>query len=99
MQHILYCLLVLKVRAAGAMPTHFMSQFIIDMAEHYTPTSLTIVVDEGILEENVCSISTVYCIGYGEEKLHNMAGLIETFSDDSVLIFMRTIDTIQLENM
>ena len=76
-----------------------MSWFIRELAEHYQPTPLTLVLDEQDnqnFQEQLCSTNTIYCVGHGEEHVHPLAEILEAFSYQTVMVFMRTINTSQL---
>ena len=76
-----------------------MNLFIRDLAGHYGPTPLTLVHDEQEdqnFEENLCSTSTIYCVGYAEDNVRPLAGIIEAFSHQNVVVLMKTINTSQL---
>ena len=90
-----YCLMLLQVTSCIAGPSHDISFFLKDLAKYYVPTSLTVVHDghkEQNFEKDLCSTSTIFCLGYTEEEVTPIAGLINEFIDDSVVVFMRSIN-------
>ena len=96
----LYCLLLLKAKACIAMPNKFMSQFIRDLAEHYYPTALTLMHNEQVEQthkENLCCMSTIYCVGYEGGDKYSMARKIKAFSDETVMVFLGKAEKNQLE--
>ena len=84
------------------MPNRLMSQFIQDLAEHYYPTALTLVHNgqvEQTSEENLCCMSTIYCVGYKGGSEYSIARIIEAFSDETVMVFLGAMEEIPLEDV
>ena len=99
MERMLFLLLLLEATASSAKRDSFMSLFIRDLAEHYGPMPLTLIYDdqeEQNLEENMCSTSTIFCVGANNDNGQSMSKIIEYFGDQTVVVFMKNIDTYQL---
>ena len=93
MAHMACWLLLWQATSCLSISPNLMSLFVRDLAKHYEPTPLTVVYNEReehihVLEGGICSTSTVYCLGYAEEN--SLLGIIEYFSDQTVLIVITT---------
>ena len=89
--NILSCFLIAGDSLGNEMPRYLFNSFIRDLAEHYHPTPMTVVYkrhDEEEIEQNICSTSTIYCLGYAEDDLGSTVRLIGSCGDQTVIFFM-----------
>ena len=88
--YILSCLLIAGDSCCNEIPQYFLHSFVRDLAEHYHPTPLTLVYnrqDDEKIEQNICSSSVSYCLGYAEDDLSPTIRLIDTCFDQTLMFF------------